>query len=98
MEKDTRKHKYYSTQVMLLFRVIICAYIVYQAYSLTIGYINGDGLNIIVLIIVDILFLGIGLGLGIKSLYDLFTGRYSGGKLDIIQDTEEKDENNDNQD
>lgn len=96
MEKDRSKHKYYSTQVMLVFRVIICAYIIYQAYLLTKGYIDGDGLNLPVLVIVDIVFFGFGLVFGLLSLFNLLTGRYSGGKLDEItypeNDVEIKDD------
>lgn len=94
MNNNEGKHKYYSTQVMLILRVVICAYIIYQAYLLTKGYIEGDGLNLGVLITVDIIFTGIGLVLGISSLYSLVTGRYSGGKLDEIEEIEVDDEEN----
>ena len=98
MEQNTKKNekipsKYLPTKFMLTIRVLVGAYLLYTAYSLIDGVVNGAGRDKYFLGIFMVAFTIIGILLMIFAGRDLMRGKYIGGELDAGDDeADEADE------
>lgn len=96
MEKNTKKEEksgsgLLPTKFMLTVRVLVGAYLVYTAYSLIDGVMNGVGRDKYFLGIFMVAFTIIGILLMFFAGRDLLRGKYIGGELDMSEDDEESD-------
>lgn len=70
------------TKVVLTIRVLVGAYLLYTAYSLIGGVVNGEGRDKYFFAAFIVFFAAAGIILMILSGRDLMRGKYAGGAMD----------------